>query len=134
MFVTFCHEWIAKGFLYLRVISFSSVPHSTTIAFNFVLHRYITKRRRCLSTTKCFLFFSTSYTVHSVHGSCILEEDSFEYLFLALHLMLIESYEKDRQTYRFNSGGRRGNFSRAHFQLSRHFFIHLKYLRQAFVT
>ena len=45
------------------------------------------------------LFFSTSYTVHSVHGS-------FEYLFLALHLMLIENYEKDRQTYRFNSGGR----------------------------
>ena len=80
------------------------------------------------------LFFSTSYTVHSVHGSCILEEDSFEYLFLALHLMLIESYEKDRQTYRFNLGGRRGNFSRARFQLSRHFFIHLKYLRQAFVT
>jgi hypothetical protein len=37
-----------------------------------------------------------------VHGSCILEEDSFEYLFLALHLMLIESYEKER----FNSGGR----------------------------
>ena len=33
-----------------------------------------------------------------MHGSCILEEDSFEYLFLALHLMLIKSYEKDRPT------------------------------------
>ena len=80
-----------------------------------------------------FLFFST---LHSAFKAWILHKKKIHLTtyFLALHLMLIESHNKDREAYRFNSGGRRGNFSRARFQLSRHFFIHLKYLRQVSVT